>query len=47
MWTEAATPSLDHWLQTHSGKQVAARAIPTTSTLCDAPGEYVMVRYAD
>lgn len=39
--------SLRHWLQSHSGKQVPARTIPPTAALCDAPGEYVMVRYAD
>jgi polyhydroxyalkanoate synthase len=39
--------SLHRWLQTNSGKQVPARAIPPASSLCDAPGEYVMLRYAD
>jgi polyhydroxyalkanoate synthase len=38
---------LYEWLQTHSGKQVAAREISNASSLPDAPGEYVMVRYAD
>lgn len=38
---------LSQWLQSHSGKQVPARAIPAASALCDAPGEYVMVRYVD
>jgi polyhydroxyalkanoate synthase len=38
---------LHEWLQTHSGKQVAAREISNASSLPDAPGEYVMVRYAD
>lgn len=38
---------LHHWLNSHSGKQVAARTISPASSLCDAPGEYVMVRYAD
>lgn len=42
-WWEA----FHQWLHAHSGDQVAARAIPSASSLCDAPGEYVMVRYAD
>lgn len=35
------------WLQQHSSEQVAARSIQASHVLCDAPGEYVMVRYAD
>jgi polyhydroxyalkanoate synthase len=35
------------WLQQHSSAQIAARPIDQSRALCDAPGEYVMVRYAD
>ena len=42
-WWEA----MHFWLQSHSSTQVAARGIPPASIVCDAPGEYVMVRYAD
>ena len=35
------------WLRGHSSAEVAARAIDASEALCDAPGEYVMVRYAD
>lgn len=42
-WWEA----MDQWLQSRSGKRVPAHAIPAEATLCDAPGQYVMVRYAD
>ncbi len=42
-WWEA----MDQWLRSHSGKQVPARTISDSSALRDAPGEYVMVRYAD
>ena len=35
------------WLQEQSSAQVPAREIDVKSVLCDAPGEYVMVRYAD
>jgi polyhydroxyalkanoate synthase len=39
--------AMHQWLQSHTTKQVAARATPAASSLCDAPGEYVMARYAD
>ncbi|MEO7106625.1 MAG: alpha/beta fold hydrolase [Rhodoferax sp.] len=39
--------ALDQWLQTRSSKRVAAKAIPPKASLCDAPGNYAMVRYAD
>ena len=42
-WWEA----MHHWLEEHSGAQVRAPAIKVANVLCDAPGEYVMVRYAD
>lgn len=35
------------WLHQQSSAQVKARSIDTKKALCDAPGEYVMVRYAD
>jgi polyhydroxyalkanoate synthase len=35
------------WLQNESSTQISARAINKKSIVCDAPGEYVMVRYAD
>ncbi|MFM7657508.1 MAG: PHA/PHB synthase family protein [Burkholderiaceae bacterium] len=35
------------WLHQQSSAQVKARSIDTKKVLCDAPGEYVMVRYAD
>ncbi len=42
-WWEA----MDAWLKERSGKPVAPPAIDPATVLCDAPGEYVMVRYAD
>jgi polyhydroxyalkanoate synthase len=42
-WWEA----MDAWLKERSGKPVAPPAIDPDHVLCDAPGEYVMVRYAD
>ncbi|WP_051603111.1 PHA/PHB synthase family protein [Simplicispira psychrophila] len=42
-WWEA----MHTWLQERSGKPVAPPAIDPANVLCDAPGEYVMVRYAD
>ena len=42
-WWEA----MDEWLKARSGKPVAPPAIDPATVLCDAPGEYVMVRYAD
>ena len=38
---------MQNWLAKHSGPPVKARPIPVQSALCDAPGEYVKVRYAD
>ncbi len=35
------------WLHQHSSAQVKARSIDIKKVLCDAPGDYVMVRYAD
>ena len=35
------------WLQQHSSAHIAARSIDQNRALCDAPGEYVLVRYAD
>ena len=42
-WWEA----MDAWLKERSGKPVAPPAMDPAHVLCDAPGEYVMVRYAD
>lgn len=42
-WWEA----LQAWLADHSGKQTAARGIDSEHALEDAPGSYVMTRYAD
>ena len=42
-WWEA----MHAWLHERSGKPVAPPAIDPALVLCDAPGEYVMVRYAD
>ena len=42
-WWEA----MHTWLHERSGKPVAPAAIDPATVLCDAPGEYVMVRYAD
>ncbi|MGD9775214.1 MAG: poly-beta-hydroxybutyrate polymerase-like protein, partial [Diaphorobacter sp.] len=42
-WWEA----MDAWLKERSGEPVAPPAIDPATVLCDAPGEYVMVRYAD
>ena len=42
-WWEA----MHTWLHERSGKPVAPPAIDPANVLCDAPGEYVMVRYAD
>jgi polyhydroxyalkanoate synthase len=39
--------AMHDWLQTRSGKPVPARAIDPARVLGDAPGEYVLVRYAD
>ena len=42
-WWEA----MDAWLKERSGKPVAPPPIDPAHVLCDAPGQYVMVRYAD
>lgn len=42
-WWEA----MDAWLKERSGKPVPPPAMDPATVLCDAPGEYVMVRYAD
>jgi polyhydroxyalkanoate synthase len=38
---------MQDWLAKHSGPLVKARPIPAKNALCDAPGDYVKVRYAD
>ena len=35
------------WLYKHSTSKMTARNIDLGRVLCDAPGDYVMVRYAD
>ena len=42
-WWEA----MDQWIKARSGTPVKAKPIAAAHALCDAPGEYVMVRYAD
>ncbi|HEY4663460.1 MAG TPA: alpha/beta fold hydrolase [Comamonas sp.] len=42
-WWEA----MDHWIKQRSGPAVKAKPIPAKHVLGEAPGEYVMVRYAD
>jgi len=42
-WWEA----MHAWLKKRSGKPVPPPPIKPASIVCDAPGEYVMVRYAD
>lgn len=42
-WWEA----MNLWLKDRSGKPIAPPAIDEAKVVCDAPGEYVMVRYAD
>lgn len=39
--------AMGDWLRARSGTEVAAPAIPEDRMLCDAPGTYVKVRYAD
>jgi polyhydroxyalkanoate synthase len=39
--------ALHAWLHARSGKPVVPPAINPATVLCDAPGEYVKVRYAD
>lgn len=40
-------PAMHDWLRGHSGKPVRAAPINPAHGVCDAPGDYVMVRYAD
>jgi polyhydroxyalkanoate synthase len=40
-------PAMQAWLRERSGAPVPAQAIDASHVLCDAPGEYVMVRHAD
>ena len=42
-WWEA----MDRWIKQRSGAPIKAKPIKADKVLCDAPGEYVMVRYAD
>ena len=42
-WWEA----MHTWLEERSGKPVAPPKLDPATVLCDAPGEFVMVRYAD
>ncbi len=42
-WWEA----MDQWIKQRSGTPVKAKPIKAEHVLADAPGEYVMVRYAD
>ncbi|MBH2044511.1 MAG: polyhydroxyalkanoic acid synthase [Comamonadaceae bacterium] len=39
--------AMDAWLKERSGEPVAPPAMDPAHVLCDAPGEYVKVRYAD
>ena len=40
-------PAWQAWLAAHSSAPVKAKPIPPRSALCDAPGTYVMKRYAE
>ncbi|HMN20715.1 MAG TPA: poly-beta-hydroxybutyrate polymerase N-terminal domain-containing protein [Ottowia sp.] len=40
-------PAWQGWLARHSSERVKAKPIPASRALCDAPGEYVMQRYAE
>ena len=42
-WWEA----MNAWITARSGEPVPAKAIPPDHVVCDAPGTYVMTRYAD
>lgn len=42
-WWEA----MDQWIKQRSSTPIKAKAIKADHVLCDAPGQYVMVRYAD
>ena len=39
--------AMHDWIAARSGQPVAATPIPAKQALCDAPGTYVMTRYAD
>lgn len=39
--------AMHDWITARSGKPVAARPIPAEHVVCEAPGTYVMTRYAD
>jgi len=39
--------ALGAWLAARSGPRVTAHASGASTALCDAPGTYVMTRYAD
>jgi len=40
-------PAMHDYLKHHSSKQVLASSLPKTKSLGDAPGQYVLMRYAD
>lgn len=40
-------PAWHRWLASHSSRKLPAEAIPPASVLCDAPGTYVLQRYAE
>ena len=53
-WTARATPhegswwpAWHQWLAAKSSRKQAARPVGASAVLCDAPGEYVMQRYAE
>ena len=53
-WTAQATahegswwPAWHQWLASKSSRKQAARPVGAHAVLCDAPGEYVLQRYAD
>ncbi len=40
-------PAMHDYLKHHSSKQVAVSSLPKTKSLGDAPGNYILMRYAD
>ncbi len=40
-------PAMHAWLKQHSGAPLSAQPIPEQHVLCDAPGTYVHMRYAE
>ncbi len=38
---------MQNWLEKHSSRRVKARTVTSQRALCDAPGDYVKVRYVD